>query len=106
MRILLIFRGEAETCSEVIEIISSLEDGALFRLADVDRRLDQRIEDSRQIERRAADDLEHIRCRRLLLQRLAKFGGARLHVLEQADVLDGDDSLIGESLGPVRSASP
>ena len=95
-RILLVFRGEAETCSEVIEIAPSLEDGALFRLTDVDGKLDQRIEDGRQIERRAADDLEHIRCRRLLLQRLAQFGGARLHVLEQAHILDGDDCLVGE----------
>ena len=97
-RILLVFRGEAETCSEVIEIAPSLEDGALFRLTDVDGRLDQRIEDGRQIERRAADDLEHIRCRRLLLQRLAQFGGACLHLLEQAHILDRDHRLVGEGL--------
>ena len=38
------------------------------------------------------------RRRRLLLQRLAQFGGARLHLVEQADVLDRDHGLVGEGL--------
>ena len=42
-----------------------------------------------QIERRAADDLEHVGGGGLLLQRFAQF-------VEQPRVLDGDDGLIGK----------
>ena len=44
-----------------------------------------------QIERRAADDFEHVGGGGLLLQRLAQF-------VKQPDVLDRDDCLIGEGL--------
>jgi hypothetical protein len=51
-----------------------------------------------QIERRAADDLQHVGGRGLLLQRLLRGRASRLHLVEQAHVLDGDDGLIGEGL--------
>ena len=51
-----------------------------------------------QIERRAADDLEHVSGGGLLLQRFAQIIGALLHFVEQPRLLDGDDGLIGESL--------
>ena len=51
-----------------------------------------------QIERRAADDLQDLGRRGLLLQRLGKIARARLHLVEQPRVLDGDDGLVGESL--------
>ena len=63
--------------------------GGLIRLAQPCGRLDQRIEHGLQIERRAADDLEHVGGGGLLLQRLAQ-------LIEQAGVLDGDDGLRGE----------
>ena len=44
-----------------------------------------------QVERRAADDFEHIGGGGLLLQRFAQF-------VEQARVFDGDDRLCGEAL--------
>ena len=34
----------------------------------------------------------------MLLQRLGELGGARLHFLEQARILDRDDGLVGEGL--------
>jgi hypothetical protein len=46
-------------------------DGCLIRLAQQRRRLDQRIEHRLEIEGRAADDLEHLGGRGLLLQRFA-----------------------------------
>src|SRR5437867_9303453 len=55
------------------------------------RRRDQRVEHGLQIERRAADHLEHVGGGGLLLQRLAQ-------LVEQARVLDGDDGLVGEIL--------
>ena len=60
------------------------------------RRLDQRIEHRLQIEGRTADDLEDIGGRRLLLQRFAQIFGARLHLVEQADIFDRDHGLVGE----------
>ena len=44
-----------------------------------------------QIESRPADDLEHVCGSSLLLQRFSQFG-------QQADVLDGNDRLVGEVL--------
>ena len=55
------------------------------------RRFHQRVENSLQIESGAADDLEHVGGRRLLLQRFAQF-------VEQPRVLDGDDGLGSEVL--------
>src|SRR5262249_57277032 len=46
--------------------------------------------------RRAADDAEHLGRCRLMFQGLAQFCVALLDLLEQADVLDGDDGLVGE----------
>src|SRR5262249_7284752 len=58
------------------------------------RRLDQCIEYGLQIESRAADDLEHVGGRRLLLQRLAQ-------LIEQSGVLDCDDRLRGGILDQI-----
>ena len=48
------------------------------------------------IEGGAADDVEHLRRRRLLLQRFGEFLCTLLLRLEQPHVLDGDHRLIGE----------
>ena len=64
---------------------------AKLRLADARRVLQQRLEHGYQLARRAADDLQHLRGRGLLLQRFAQ-------LVEQAGVLDGDDGLGGEVL--------
>src|SRR5215471_16685932 len=59
------------------------------RLTQAGRRLDERIEHGLQIERRAADDFEHIGGGGLLLQRFSQ-------LVEQPRVPDGDDGLRGE----------
>ena len=69
-----------------------------FGFAQPRRRFDQRIEHGLQIERRAADDLEHVGGGGLLLQRFAQLVGALLHRVEQPHVLDGDHRLVGEGL--------
>ena len=61
------------------------------RVAQPCCRLNQRVEYRLQIEGRAADDLEHVGGRGLLLQRFAQ-------LVEQPRVLYGDDGLIGEVL--------
>ena len=56
------------------------------------------VEHRLQVERRAADDLQHVGGRGLLLQRLGEIARPRLHLVEQAHVLDRDDRLVGEGL--------
>ncbi len=53
------------------------------------RLFEDRVEHRREITGRAIDDLQHLGGRRLLLQGLAR-------LVEQADVLDRNDSLVGE----------
>ena len=55
--------------------------------------LDNGIQHRLHVRRRAADDAEHLGCRRLMLQGLAQFGVALLQFFEQPDVLDGDNGL-------------
>src|SRR4026208_217660 len=50
------------------------------------------------VRRRARDDPEDLRLRRLLLEGLAEVAVARLQLLEEADVLDRDDRLGGKGL--------
>src|SRR6266567_2950209 len=56
----------------------------------------KRIEHRLQVERRAADDLEDLGGRGLLLQGLGEFPAARLNFVEQPHVLDGDHCLVGK----------
>ena len=62
------------------------------------RRAGERIHDSFEIERRPADDLQHVGGRGLLLQRFREIAGARLHLVEQPHILDRDHRLVGEGL--------
>ncbi len=66
--------------------------------AQLDRALRDDVEDRLKIGRRAADHLEDLARRRLLLQRLAEVVVARSQLREQAHVLDGDHRLVREGL--------
>ena len=66
--------------------------------AQVHRRFGQRVEHRLQIERRAADDFEHVGGGGLLLQRFGQLVTALLLGFEQSHVLDRDDGLVGEGL--------
>src|SRR5262249_29739844 len=56
------------------------------------------LKDWLKLARRAGNNLEHLRRRSLLLQRLAEIVGALAQFIEQPGVLDGDDGLGGEVL--------
>src|SRR5262245_63627340 len=58
-------------------------------LAEARCRPNKRVQDGLQIERRAANDLEHVGGGSLLLQGFAQF-------VEETGVLDGDGRLVGE----------
>src|SRR5262244_3070047 len=57
---------------ESVHISVPLHDGTTFGLAKLGSRCGQRIEHCLKIERRAADNLEDLRCGSLLLQRLGE----------------------------------
>jgi hypothetical protein len=65
-------------------------------VADANGLLQHGLEHGLQIARRTADDLEHLRRGRLLLQRFRELDGALTQLVEQPRILDGDDGLIGE----------
>ena len=61
-------------------------------------RFNERVEHRLQVERRAADDLQHVRRRGLVFEQFRQIVGALVQFVEQPDVLDGDDRLVGEGL--------
>src|SRR5262249_33258915 len=62
--------------------------------ADPSRALNNGVEHRLHIRWRAADDAEHLRCRRLMLQSFTQLCVALLDLFEQAHVLDGNHCLI------------
>src|SRR5262249_32808004 len=70
--------------------------GAEIGATHARRILQHRLEYRLQLTGRARDDLEHLGGRGLLLQRLAYFARARLHLVEQPHVLDRNHRLVGE----------
>src|SRR5262245_51953119 len=76
---------------QTIELTFRLPNVCIFRFAQPSSRLHERVQHYLQVERRTADDLEHIGGRGLLLKRFAQ-------LTQQARVFDGDDGLISEGL--------
>ena len=70
-----------------------LKDDALVSRAKPRRRFGQRIEHRLQIERGAADDLEHVGGSSLLPQRFGQVACALPQFIEQPRILDGYDGL-------------
>src|SRR4030095_4826133 len=60
------------------------------------RALDNCVQDRLHVRGRAADNTQHLGRCRLMLQRFAKFLIALLEFLEEPDIFDGDDGLVGE----------
>src|SRR5262249_45535628 len=60
--------------------------------------LDDGVEDRLHVRGRAADNAKHLGGRRLMFQSFPQFCIALLDLLEQSDILDGDDGLISEGL--------
>ena len=80
------------------ELTIEAQDERPLGLAQPDRVLGQRLEDRLEVEGGPADHLEQLAGRRLLLEGHPQLAVARLQLGEQADVLDGDDGLVGEGL--------
>ena len=73
-------------------------DRAPRRVAQPERVGGDRVEDRLDVRRRARDHPQDLAGGRLLLERLGQIPVLRLELLEKADVLDGDDGLVGEGL--------
>src|SRR5262249_25141351 len=69
---------------------------AILSPTDTHRVSQHRVEHGLKLAGRARDYAEHLRRRSLLLQRLGQVACARLHLVEQAHVLDRDHRLVGE----------
>ena len=65
-------------------------------LADTGRVGQHGFENGLELARRFRNDLKHLTCRGLLLQRFAQIAGALAQFVEQPRVIDGDDRLRGE----------
>ena len=89
-------RGHPARYRQAIEVPILPDDRARVGTAQPRRVLDEGFQHGLEIERRAADDLEDLARGGLLLQGLGKIPVSALELLEQADVLDGDDGLVGE----------
>ena len=72
------------------------EDKRILGPTQARRRLHDSVEDRLELRWRAADDVQHVACGRLVLERLLQLPRARLHLLEQPHVLDRDHRLVGE----------
>src|SRR5215470_496174 len=59
--------------------------------------LNDGLKDRLHVRGRAADDAQHLSCRRLMLQSVTQLRVALSDLFEQSHVLDGDDRLIGKS---------
>src|SRR5262249_1251528 len=71
----------------VVDLAVATEQPRMVCIAKARGRFDESVQYHLQIESRAADDLEHIGGRGLLLQGFTQF-------VEQPGVLDGDDGLV------------
>jgi len=69
-----------------------------FGVAQPRRSFGQRVEHRLQIKGRAADDLQHFARRGLVFERFFEVARARVQFIEQPDILDRDDGLVGEGL--------
>ena len=89
LRILLQLRRHSVARREPIDVAITKEDDRLFRLAKPRRRLGKSIQHRLEVELGAADDLEHISRRCLLLQGLSQLS-------QQPSVFDCNDGLACE----------
>src|SRR5262245_7483494 len=90
------FRQRAVERSVAKDISVSQPKRPIARLGQPRRIRQHGLEHRLEIPWRSADDLQHLRSRRLLLQRLAQILRALPQLIKQARVLDGDDRLRGK----------
>src|SRR6516164_9819859 len=88
---------KAVRCDQVVHVVALAEHIRLVGATEARDRLKQRVENCHEVDGGAADDLEHVCGGGLLLQRLFEISRLGLYLVEQANILDGYHSLVGES---------
>ena len=68
-----------------------------LRAANTRSVLEQFVEYRIEVAGRTADDAQHLRCRGLLLQQFSEVACSCLQILEQPDIFDRDNRLVGKS---------
>ena len=96
LRVLAELRGHPGSGHHVVELPSLPVDLARIGAAEPHRALDEGFQHGLEIEGRAADDLEDLARGGLLLEGLGQIEVPGLELMEQANVLDGNGTLIGE----------
>jgi hypothetical protein len=94
-----VFAREAVTCRDTMSCVSrrvaNLGDNSLAKAGGG---LYHRVQRGLEIESRTTDDLEHICSGGLLLQGFGQVVRPRLHLLEQPNIVDRYDDLVGKCL--------
>ena len=93
-----VLRIEAISRRESVQVLIQPEYDSRVGAAEARCGINHTLQNRLQIELRPADDIEHLRSRSLLFQRLGQVGRALAQFTEQPRVLDGDDGLRGEIL--------
>ena len=88
------FRRRPESCRRPILFALAKEDECHFSLAQPRGGFDKGVQYGLQIKRRTANDLEHVRGRRLLLQRFGEIVRTLPQFPEQSCILDRDHRLL------------
>ena len=89
-------RKWATVCCQPVNLAVDTVDFRVFCLAEPRSTFRDSIQHRVKIRRRARDDAQDLARRRLLLERLRQIAVARLQLLEQPHVLDGDHRLRGK----------
>ena len=89
-------RANMRVGDQVQQLAVEPADHTVGRIAEPHRASGDRVEDRLDVGGRAGDDPQDLAGGRLLLEGLGQVAVLRLQLREQADVLDGDDGLVGE----------
>src|SRR5262249_28477304 len=90
-------RRNAEESDGFEGLVDIPKQNAELGLTDADCIVQHSLKHRLELAREARDDAQHLRCRGLLLQRLAEIGRALAQLIEESRVLDGDDGLPREA---------
>src|SRR5215471_5071431 len=90
-------RVDREQCDVAIYVVSAEGDPARSGPTQPLGSPDERVEHRLQIERRAADDLQHIARRGLVFERLLQVVRAILQFVQEPRIFDRDYRLVGEA---------
>ena len=94
-------RCTVRTRHKAVDLALAYCDRCVIGAAKPGGRFDYCVQHRLDIRGRAADNLQHVAGRGLVLERFLEIARAGVQFVEQADILDRDDGLVGEGLKQV-----